>query len=391
MVVRRFAGPARLFAAGVLILIGAATARGGEIAPGVTAEVAAIVDTYANLHGGLDVDGSLHSVGAFSVGLTFDLEALRFWPGAAFTVIAQQSRGRAISENGVGALQYVSNIEAPEFSQIGEYFLEQSVAGGLLRLKVGKQDSNADFCFAEFAADFANCSFATVPNVPMTTYPSAGLGLAAFVRALAWLEIGAGVYDGNAIGTEAGFATAFDGEGGGFQIVELRARPGGASSGADQGAYRLGLWRHTEDVLQITDAAEYYEYSQNHGLYVELDQPLWRRADSEELAGLGAFFQYGWAPGDRNEIHNYFGGGLTWRGALPGRGADVMGLGVASAQLCRQLRWMEGISGETIWETFYRAQLTPWLAVQPDVQYVVNPGGAGENAFAAGLRVDFGI
>jgi porin len=68
-----------------------------------------------------------------------------------------------------------------------------------------------------------------------------------------------------------------------------------------------------------------------------------------------------------------------------------MGVGVASAHLCRQLRWMEGISGETTWEMFYRVQLTPWLAVQPDLQYVVNPGGVGENALAAGLRLDFGI
>jgi porin len=375
----------------VLVVLSAGAACAFEPEPGVVAEVSATVDSYANLQGGLAADGVIHSIGAFSVGLTFDLEALRFWSGGSFTIIAQQSRGRAISEKEVGALQYVSSIEAPEFTQVGEYYLEQSVAGGVLRLKLGKQDSNADFCAPEFAADFANCSFATVPNVPMTTYPDAGLGLAVFARALPWLEIGAGVYDGDAVGTDAGFISAFDGEGGGFQIVELRARPGGADSGADRGAYRLGLWRHTEDVLQITDEAEYYEYSQNHGLYVELDQPLWRRADREEFAGLGAFIQYGWAPGDRNEIRNYFGGGLTWRGALPGRGADVMGLGVASAHLCRQLRWLEGTTGETTGEMFYRAQLTPWLAVQPDLQYVVNPGGAGENALAVGLRLDFGI
>lgn len=376
---------AALPAATMLLLLGTATARGGETAPGVTAEVSAIIDTYANLRGGVDADGALHSVGAFSLGLTFDLEVLGFWRGGTLAVVAQQSRGRAVSENEIGALQYVSSIEAPEFTQVGEYYLEQSLAGGRLRLKLGKQDSNADFCAAELAADFANCSFATVPNVPMTTYPDAGLGIAAFARTLPWLEVGAGVYDGNAIGTDAGFATAFDGEGGGFQIVELRARPGGG------GAYRCGLWRHTEDVLQITDEASYHQYSQNHGLYLEVDQPLRRGADGADPAGPGAFFQYGWAPGDRNEIRHYFGGGLAWHGTLQGRGADVAGIGVASAHLCRQLRWMAGITGETTWEAFYRAQLTPWLAVQPDVQYVVNPGGAGENALAAGLRVDIGI
>ena len=44
--------------------------------------------------------------------------------------------------------------------------LALSVAGGVLRLKLGKQDSNADFCAPEFAADFANCSFATDDKLP---------------------------------------------------------------------------------------------------------------------------------------------------------------------------------------------------------------------------------
>ncbi|MGE0679499.1 MAG: carbohydrate porin, partial [Candidatus Binatia bacterium] len=41
-------------------------------------------------------------------------------------------------------------------------------------------------------------------------------------------------------------------------------------------------------------------------------------------------------------------------------------------------------------ELSYRAQLTPWFVVQPDVQYVVHPGidPGVSNAFAAGLRFE---
>lgn len=387
-----------------------------EPAPGVTLEAGVIADSYANVRGGADPDGSFHTLGAFSLGLTLDLEALAGWRGAALYAAAQSSRGRTVTERELGSLQYVSSYEAPEMTQLGEVWLEQTLAGGKLRLKAGKQDANTDFCAPEFGATFVNCSFYLAPNVPITAYPDPGLGVAAFARARPWLEVGAGVYDGAALGSGTGFDTAFDGQGGGFQVLEARVRPGGPDSGPEDGILRLGLWRHTGDVLEITDAAQFYVYTQNHGLYLLLDGALWRErpaggssagdestvAGAEEVAaageegeafqGLGAFLQYGWAPGDRNEIRQYFGAGLLWQGALPGRDGDALGAGVASARLCRQLSWLEGLTGETAWELFYRAQVTPWLAVQPDLQYFVHPGGGGkDNALAAGLRVEMSL
>jgi porin len=43
---------------------------------------------------------------------------------------------------------------------------------------------------------------------------------------------------------------------------------------------------------------------------------------------------------------------------------------------------------ETAFEIFYKVQVLPWLSVQPDVQYIVNPGGDGEDAVAIGLRLE---
>ncbi len=40
---------------------------------------------------------------------------------------------------------------------------------------------------------------------------------------------------------------------------------------------------------------------------------------------------------------------------------------------------------ETAVEFFYKAQLTGWLAVQPDLQYITNPGGdINKNALVLG-------
>ena len=45
---------------------------------------------------------------------------------------------------------------------------------------------------------------------------------------------------------------------------------------------------------------------------------------------------------------------------------------------------------ETAIELTYRVQFLPWLALQPDVQYIINPGTdpALKNALVIGLRFE---
>ncbi len=372
---------------------GVHAALAAEAAPGVTLEASATADTWSLLHGGLGPAGASDVRECLDFAVTLDLEALGLWRGALASATFQEAHGRGPTDRHVGDLQYLSNIDARDLDQVGEYWLEQRLGGERLRVKLGKQDCGEEFCVLESARPFINSSFYVMPNIPMPIWPETGLGAVAFARALPWLSVGAGVYDGDPDGASSGFGTAFDGEGGGFQIVEGTLAPSRAPLGLPGGSYKVGLWRHTADVDEITADDPYWIYSQNHGLYVTVDQPLWLEAATaaaeEDAApqGLSAFFQFGWAPGDRNEIRDYFGGGLVYTGLFAGRDADVIGAGFASAQLCRQLEWMEGLTGETAWELFYQAAVTPWLSVQPDVQYIVRPGGGGANALAAGMRL----
>ena len=59
------------------------------------------------------------------------------------------------------------------------------------------------------------------------------------------------------------------------------------------------------------------------------------------------------------------------------------------------LSWVElfqgGTNEETVVEVFYKAQITPRIRVQPDLQYVGTPSGIYRDALVAGFRfqVDF--
>ena len=110
--------------------------------------------------------------------------------------------------------------------------------------------------------------------------------------------------------------------------------------------------------------------------------------DKEEPQGLGAFLQFSWTPGSRNVVDQYYGGGLAYTGLIPERDSDVTGIAVARAIISRRAQDLTGLTHETAIEFFHKVQLTPFLAIQPDIQYIFNPGGDSKtrDALAAGIR-----
>ena len=87
-------------------------------------------------------------------------------------------------------------------------------------------------------------------------------------------------------------------------------------------------------------------------------------------------------------------GGLTYSGLLPCRDTDQFGFGVTTAFLghdatkaARTAR-MAPAAHETALEWTDQLALTPWFYIQPDIQYVINPGAdrAIPNGLAIGTR-----
>lgn len=78
-------------------------------------------------------------------------------------------------------------------------------------------------------------------------------------------------------------------------------------------------------------------------------------------------------PDDRNQVDLYI-GGMHYRGLMPSREDDTFGLAVAHASISDDLYAAKEIdSHETAVELTYRAQVFPWLAIQPGVQIIPNP------------------
>jgi porin len=358
---------------------------------GVIFELTYTGEVFSKLRGGIDADSATEYRGNLDLTASFDTERLGLWRGGSLFFYFQNGHGRGLTEY-VGETQLISNLDAHDFTQVSEYWLEQRLLGGRVRIKLGKQDANIDFAALDYGGDFIHSSFGPIPTVPMPSFPDPALGAAVFLDPADWMTLGAGVYDGAPDGGSSGFDTALDDKGGGFGIAELTLRTSLVGDASNSGAYRIGVWYHSDDVEEITGAPAPEIFSDNHGVYLAFDQLLFaERVDSEEGQGLAGFAQFGWAPGDRNELARYFGGGLIYTGALPDRDADVVGLSVAHVRFSERVKQLDGRAHETAVELFYKAQLTPWLSLQPDLQFIANPGGQEKDAVAVGLRfaVDF--
>ncbi|MBW2230693.1 MAG: carbohydrate porin [Deltaproteobacteria bacterium] len=344
-------------------------------------------EVFSNLRGGISSNDATEYRGNLDLTASLDTERLGLWPGGSFFFYFQDGHGQGITDDYVGDVQTISNIDAHDFTQVSEYWLEQSLFAEQLRIKLGKQDANTDFGLLDIGGDFINASFGLILTVPMPTFPEPALGAALFLQPADGMTLGAGAYDGAPDGGSSGFDARFDGERGAFTIVELTLRTSLFSDTWHAGAYRIAAWYHSGDVEKISGAATPKVLSDNYGFYLAFEQLLFVEAgDSEEVQGLAGFVQFGWAPDDRNELPLYFGVGLLYSGALPCRDADSLGVGVAHARFSDRVERLDGRDHETVVELFYKAQITPWLSLQPDLQFVANPGGQGRDALAVGLR-----
>jgi porin len=354
-------------------------------------------DTFLNTRGGLNTKDALTYIGSIDLVFNTDLEKLVGWKGGRFFFFGENVHGRTLTPEDIGDFEFYDEFEpAPRnapFTQVTEYWLEQKV-GDKLTLKLGKQDANRDFIFPEFGVDFINSSFSLIPTILPPTYPNTALGVAAFYQASDLLMLRAAVYDGAfyAGQTQGGGQWGFVSLGhyGAMSLYEAQFRPQWRD-GQLPGNYRFGGWHHTHRFPSTASPGQFKQG--NFGLYVSCDQMLYREnpSDDGDLQGLGCFVQYGYAPYDRTTLEDYVGGGLLYDGPFRGRDEDTVGLAVGHCLFSRNLTRTQGLTTETSIELFYKAHVKHWLRIQPEMQFIANPGGKNRDALVTGVRVEVAL
>jgi porin len=175
--------------------------------------------------------------------------------------------------------------------------------------------------------------------------------------------------------------------------------------------YKLGVWYDAEKFadqrwdntgLSLADpnsSGTPATRRGNYAVYAVADQMIWQQADELDRT-LNVFARVMGTPlTDRNLIDFSMNFGLTLREPLLHRDDDTLGIGMGYAQvsgrsaaLDRDTAAFTGSitptrNGETFVEVTYQYQMAPWWQLQPDIQYVFNPGAGIANPNASTERV----
>jgi porin len=379
------------------------------------------VDVFGNTTGG--VRRGVTYTGLLTWGLEVDLEKLVGWPGATVHNSWFWISGQDPGETLAGSFLDPSNIGADPTVRMFELWLQQAWWEDRASLRVGQLAADEEFLISEYAELFLNGTFGwpalTAENLPNggPGYPMATPGVRLALEPLPGARILTAVYQGNVFAQDVnqhGFRYRLDGAQGFTFLQELQVAWSETHGWSGlPGQVKVGGWAQTGRVADpLVDSTN----SGNYGLYAVLDQQLWRpgaggevllagggkgksmvnpRMEGSDERGLGWFARVGFTPADRNVVNFYFDTGLVWQGPWPGREEDAFGVAFGYAQLTNgareDLREEGGnpVGASMVLEATYAAQLTPWLSVQPDVQYIIQPDGAAgaDNSFLVGGRL----
>jgi porin len=374
-------------------------------------------DLAANLSGGLR-RGCTH-LGAISLQLTADGERLLAWPGTTLFLYGLGTHGGQ-PDRRVGDAQGVSNIAAPAGWRLEEAWLQKNFLGNRASLLVGRYDLNSEFYSLDSAGLFLDSSFGIGPEFAQSgkqgpsIFPDTSVGARLAVKPAHWAVLRAAVLDGVPVDRPNGTVRLFAPGDGLLLVAEADylsrplpgdGRPGhrfrigrGAAEPSYDWKVALGTWHYTtklDDLNETTPSGEPVQHRGSSGLYALADGTLYRDPAGPSRR-LTVFGQLGIADPRVNRFGRYLGGGFTLSGPLASCPADEAGLAVAAAYngghyLAEQRRLgSPAAAAEVIVELSYLMQLKPWLALQPDLQYVVHPDTdpAVDNALVALLRIE---
>jgi porin len=347
------------------------------------------------LRGGVEPENAYGNSGSYDLLMRIDVEELASWPGLELLLHVKGNHGENVNPE-VGALSNpIDDADGYHPVYVAQLWAQQGILNDRVRLRLGYLDQQVILDRNAFANSEDRQFMATAldnnPLVPLRI----GLGATLFLDPLPWLSMIVGTADADNSPFESGFDTAFDSEESLMAYVELVGRVRlGDGEGALPGHYRVGgFYDATErEVFGSVDpgTGEPVLERGSGGVYLSFDQLLRReRPGSDE--GLGFFARFGWADPEVNRASIFWSLGLHYLGLVPGRGTDILGVGMY--QLRGSALYRDNVDSafgnETGLEVYYRAPLLPWLELTPDFQYISDPGGhaSTEDAIVVSLRM----
>lgn len=339
-------------------------------------------------------------VGAATLGLNFDNEKLLGIRGNTASLQLQNTHGGKPNAF-AGSNQGVDNFEAATSNTyVYEAWVQQNFLNDRLSFLVGLRDLNVEFVETDMSANFIKPvmqigqDFAQSGKNGPSIYPVTGLAARVKVKPTANSYVQAAAFDGvpGSLSDPHGTHINLSSNDGALLIAEAGLTPGNApDAGIVANKFAVGAWTYTKQFPDYTavDAAGDPILNKSQGVYVLTSYQFYK--DKKDRT-LGGFLRAGEDNGDVNQIEWAYEAGLVANGWVPGRKDAEIGLGLGHAH--NGDHYITTVPNnernELGFELYYRDPILPGVTIQPDLQYVVNPGmmPSQQDATMLGMRVD---
>jgi porin len=382
-------------------------------------------ESLGNISGGTKT-GSAYD-GLTQVLLQMDTQRAFGHYGGLFNLSLLDSHGNNLSADQLSSLQTASGIETTPGARLWELWYDQKfLEEDRMDIKIGQQSLDQEFMVSSNALYFVNTMFGwpMLPSADLPgggpAYPLSALGVRLSARPVNGTQILAGVFNGTPVDRQGmdPHGVSFPWGGGVLGIVEAQfsypalgsmVEPG---QDADLGwTFRVGAWydsrsfadqrldQNGSSLANPMSNGEAAQHTGDYAAYAVLDKLMWRDAKNPNRT-LSFFTRVMGTPlADRNLIDASLNAGVLLRAPFVYRTMDSFGVGMGYAHVSSQAAALDqdailytGVqqpvrSDERFVEVTYQYQLRPWIQLQPDVQYVSNPGAGVANPYIPSQRI----
>lgn len=340
-------------------------------------------------------------------GMTFDLDKIAGLKGSSFVITARHGAGRNMAPY-IGNLFNVSEADVPHGVNLTGLYWQQSFAEDAVLLQVGRLNSSAFAKLPAFGLQVSGGVDGNPASLGMNSNFTSGSrqtwGGRMLVKPEESYYFSGGLYQAsNSIGkvsstdfsirrgdrllfiAETGWTPVF-----GEQDASAATQATGLNGHYTVGAYYSNLSRERFDLGgRVNDI---------YGFYLMGQQTIWRNEKNPDnnLALWGGLTYTPQTEVAKMPLMGF--AGFVWQGLVPGRNQDKLLGAVLVGSLSSD--YADSVAGgtygrpgntEVVLDFSYVIRLSRQVFIQPDIQYVMNPGGYSTVADALVIGMQFGI
>lgn len=387
---------------------------------GIEPSLTWVTDIQGNPYGG--IHQSLREFDNLNLAVKMNLQTLVNAPGTTFFMSASQRSGTSLTNLDIGNLFNISQLCCGATYRLVDMYLEQPFYDDHFNLRFGRIATGDEFLSSPIYWLFVQNGIDGNPvgifkNSPgMSAYPKGTWGVRARFQTKSHLYLMAGLYNGDpTLGQNYKHGLDWSMHGPLFAITEagFHRNPEGLDSRLP-GSYKVGffydnnlyknfLYDATGGAAPLTGMPNRIQRG-NNGFYFLLEQMVYRKGGPGSKIGITPFFSVLISPNQAiSMMPTFINGGVTWQGLFPSRANDIAGLGIVYGSISNQLQTAQnldiqnGVPGapsgvqkyELVIEAMYIIQAKSWLKIQPNLQYIFQPGGTGliPDALVTGAQI----